>query len=63
MHRPDIPRGASVLLLAALLLSGLALADEPEVPDWAEGFKKTWLQAHEKGSVQLSAKITSPSSL
>ncbi len=58
MHRHDIPRGASVLLLAALLLSSLALAQETEVPDWAEGFKKTWLQAYEKGSVQLSAKIT-----
>jgi Ca-activated chloride channel family protein len=58
MHRHDIPRGTSVLLLAALLLSGLALAEEPEVPDWAEGWKKTWLQAYEKGSVQLSTKLT-----
>lgn len=58
MRRHDTPRGASVLLLAALLLSGIALAEEPEVPDWAEGWKKTWLKAYEKGSVQLSAKIT-----
>jgi hypothetical protein len=41
-----------------LLLSGLALAEEPEVPDWAEGWKKTWLEAHQKGTLQLSAKLT-----
>src|SRR3954471_18648288 len=58
MHRHDIPRGSSVLLLATLLLSGVALAEEPFVPDWAEGWKQTWLKAYEKGSVQLSAKVT-----
>src|SRR5690606_14620389 len=58
MHRHDIPRRGAVLLLAALLLSGLALADEPQVPDWAESWKQTWLKAYESGSVQLSSKIT-----
>jgi Ca-activated chloride channel family protein len=58
MHRHDIPRGSSVLLLATLLLSGLALAEEPFVPDWAESWKQTWLKAYENGSVQLSAKVT-----
>jgi Ca-activated chloride channel homolog len=58
MHRHDIPRGSSVLLLATLLLSSLALAEEPFVPDWAEGWKQTWLKAYEHGSVQLSAKVT-----
>jgi Ca-activated chloride channel family protein len=58
MHRHDIPRGSSVLLLATLLLSSLALAEEPFVPDWAEGWKQTWLKAYENGSVQLSAKVT-----
>ena len=58
MHRHDIPRVSSVLLLATLLLSSIALAEEPFVPDWAEGWKQTWLKAYEKGSVQLSAKVT-----
>lgn len=58
MGRLEIQRGASVLLLAVLLASGFARADEPEVPDWAEGWKKTWLQAYENGSVQLTAKVT-----
>jgi Ca-activated chloride channel family protein len=58
MHRPHIPRGTSVLLLATLLLSRVALAEEPFVPDWAEGWKQTWLKAYESGSVQVSSKIT-----
>jgi Ca-activated chloride channel family protein len=58
MGRPEIQRGASVLLLASLLLSGLALADEPEVPDFAEGWKKTWLEAYQNGSLKLTAKVT-----
>jgi Ca-activated chloride channel family protein len=58
MHRHDIPRGTSVLLLATLLVSSLALAEEPFVPDWAEGWKQTWLKASENGSVQLSGKVT-----
>ncbi len=58
MGRPEIQRGASILLLAVLLLSGLARADEPEVPDWAEGWKKTWLQAYENGSLHMTAKVT-----
>ncbi|HVG62159.1 MAG TPA: VWA domain-containing protein [Hyalangium sp.] len=58
MHRHDIPRGSAVLLLATLLSSGLALAEEPFVPDWAEGWKQTFLKAYENGSVQLSGKVT-----
>ena len=45
MSRAEIHRGASVLLLTALLFSGLAIAEEPEVPDWAEGWKQTWLDS------------------
>jgi Ca-activated chloride channel homolog len=60
MGRHQLQRGAPALLLAALLLSGLASAEEEEpfVPDWAQGWKKTWLEAYNKGSLQLSAKIT-----
>jgi Ca-activated chloride channel family protein len=58
MRRPEIQRGAFVLLLTVLLAAGLARADEPDVPDWAEGWKKTWLQAYENGSLQLTAKVT-----
>lgn len=58
MHRQDISRGASILLLAVLLLPALSRAEEPEVPDWAEGWKKTWLHAHANGSLELSAKLT-----
>ncbi|KFE66833.1 VWA domain-containing protein [Hyalangium minutum] len=57
MRLQDSPRGASLLLLAAVLLSSTALAQEPEVPDWAEGWKQTWLEAYKNGSLQLSAKV------
>lgn len=57
MRLQDSPRGASLLLLAAVLLSSAALAQEPEVPDWAEGWKKTWLEAYKNGSLKLSAKV------
>ena len=58
MGRHAVQRAAPVLLLAALLLSGLAGADEPEVPDWAEGWKQTWLDAHANGSLRLTGKLT-----
>jgi Ca-activated chloride channel homolog len=58
MGRAEIQRGASVLLLAALLFSGLAIAEEPEVPDWAEGWKQTWLEAHQNGSLRLTSRTT-----
>jgi Ca-activated chloride channel family protein len=57
MRLQDIPRGASFLLLAALLLSGVALAEEPEAPDWAEGKKQIWVEAYKKGPLQLSVKL------
>ena len=57
MGRLQLQRGAPALLLAALLVSGLASAQgEAFVPDWAAGWKKTWLEAYDKGSLQLSAK-------
>ncbi|WP_224241285.1 vWA domain-containing protein [Hyalangium gracile] len=58
MGRAEIHRGSSFLLLATLLLSGLALAEEPVVPDWAEGWKETWLDAYRDGSIRMSSKVT-----
>jgi Ca-activated chloride channel family protein len=46
------------VLLLAVLLSGLASAQEPEVPDWAQDWKKTYLSAKTHGSLQLSGALT-----
>lgn len=52
------------MLLLSVLLSGLASAAEPEVPEWAESWKKTYLAAKTQGSLQmtgtLSTKFLSP---
>ena len=48
---------APVLLLAALF-SCLASAAEPEVPEWAEDWKKTYLSAKTHGSLQMSGMVS-----
>ncbi|MDY7228004.1 vWA domain-containing protein [Hyalangium rubrum] len=59
MNRPTCL--GTCALLAALLLSGLASAEEPEVPEYAEGWKQTWLEAKKNGSLQLTGKLSTPS--
>ncbi|HEX8701104.1 MAG TPA: VWA domain-containing protein [Myxococcaceae bacterium] len=45
-------------LLLAALFSCLASAAEPEVPEWAEGWKQTYLSAKTHGSLQLGGMVS-----
>jgi Ca-activated chloride channel homolog len=60
MGHPALQRGASVLLLAGLLLSGLSVAAEvdDDIPDWAAGWKERWLQGRREGTLQVTGRAT-----
>jgi Ca-activated chloride channel family protein len=60
LHRQLLHRGVTALLLAGLLLPGLAVAAEPDedVPDWALDWKQTWIEGRKNGTLQLSGRVT-----
>ncbi|MBN1209772.1 MAG: VWA domain-containing protein [Myxococcaceae bacterium] len=60
LDRQLLHRGAAALLLAGLLLPGLAVSAEPgeDVPDWALPWKQTWIEGRKNGTLQLSGRLT-----
>ncbi|HLK99908.1 MAG TPA: VWA domain-containing protein [Myxococcaceae bacterium] len=55
---PRVGRPLAPLLLLATLLPCLASATEPEIPEWAQDWKKTYLSAKANGSLQMTGSVS-----
>jgi Ca-activated chloride channel family protein len=55
---PRAGKPLAPVLLVAALFSCLASAAEPEIPEWAEDWKQTYLSAKTHGSLQMSGMVS-----
>jgi Ca-activated chloride channel family protein len=60
LGRQALQLSSSLLLLAGLLLPGLALAQMPadDLPDWAIGHEATWAEGKKEGTLRVTGKVT-----